>query len=109
VTRRWLVALAVAFALDARSEECKAPVAPAIPSGTSASDAEMVAARGAVASFVSASDAYLVCLARKLDELDPNAPEADGAAIRSQHDAAAARMRDVAAAFNAELRIWEKR
>jgi hypothetical protein len=113
VTARRIASAALAALLTAaslaRGEECRPPIAPSIPSGQSASDAEMVAARAAVAAFVSASDTYLVCLARRLDEADPNAPETELAALRQEHEDAALRMRNVAARFNAELRIWEKR
>ena len=102
-------ALAAALALSAasaRAEECRVPEPPAIPDGATASDDEMVKARAAVAAFVAASDVYVRCLGEQIDSAEPNAPVE---ALAKRHDAAAARMSDVAAKFNAQLELWKKR
>jgi len=101
------LALALAFVSLARgAEECRVPDPPALPDGATASDDEMVKARSAVAAFVAASDEYVRCLGEQIDSAESDAPIA---ALEERHDAAATRMSDVAAKFNAQLELWRKR
>ena len=102
-----VVALGLALAVSARAaEECRVPDPPAIPDGASASDDEMLKARRAVAAFIAASDEYVRCLGEQIDSAESDAPIA---ALEERHEAAAARMSDVAAKFNAQLEAWKRR
>ncbi len=85
------------------------PAAPDVPDGAKASDDEMSAAHAAVAEFVTAGNAYIVCLTRLHDAADPNTPAEQLAEWTRQHNAAVDRMNDVADRFNAQLRVWKQR
>ena len=88
------------------AEECRVPDPPPIPDGATAADGEMLQARADVAAFV-AGERRLPALSRRADRLG----RAEGAGRRDggRHDAAIARMNEVAAKFNAQLEIWKKR
>lgn len=102
-----LIALCLGFAGAALAEDCRMPATPDVPDGATASDAEMSAAHDAVADFVAAGNAYVVCLTKLRDAAPANTPTEQIAAWTKQHNDAVDAMNDVADRFNAQLRVWK--
>jgi hypothetical protein len=94
-------------AATAVAEDCRAPNPPDVPDGATASDDQMISAHTAVQDYVSAGNAYIVCLTKLRDSADPNTPVQQIAEWTKQHNATVDQMKDVADRFNAQLRIWK--
>jgi hypothetical protein len=104
-----LVALCLASGSAAAAGDCRMPDAPAVPDGARASDDEMVRARDAVASYVQAGNAFIVCLTKRRDAAAPSTPPERIAEWTRQHNGAVDQMNDVAGRFNTQLKVWKAR
>lgn len=104
-----LVVLCLAAGSAVAAEDCQMPNAPTVPDGASASDDEMLRARDAVASYVEAGNAFIVCLTKRRDAADSRTPPAQIAAWTKQHNDAVDQMNDVAGRFNTQLKVWKAR
>jgi hypothetical protein len=104
-----LVVLCLAAGPAAAAGDCHMPDAPTVPDGASASDDEMLRARDEVAGYVEAGNAFIVCLTKLRDAAEASTPPAQIAEWTKQHNDAVDRMNDVAARFNAQLKVWKAR
>lgn len=87
--------------------DCAPPAVPALPDARSVSEAEMLASQRQVREFVAASEAYLACLARVIDDED-RAAALRNAAVE-EHNRMVAAMEEIAAGFNEQIRIFRTR
>jgi hypothetical protein len=87
--------------------DCSTPTAPELADGNSATLQTMLAAQTAVREFVVASETYLDCLAKIIDDA-ARAAEHRNAAV-AEHNRVVASMETVANGFNEQLRIFKAR
>jgi cyclophilin family peptidyl-prolyl cis-trans isomerase len=86
---------------------CDAPAAPGLPDATTATETEMVSAQRQVRAYVAASEAYLACLAKIIDDEERTAVERNAAV--SEHNRMVAELEQVASAFNERIRTFKAR
>jgi len=89
------------------ADDCLPPTAPTITDGSTASMEEMLAGQGHVKQFVAAGDAYIACLAKIIDS--PERSPADRNAATAEHNRTVKSMEQVAAEFNAQIRVFKGR
>jgi cyclophilin family peptidyl-prolyl cis-trans isomerase len=87
--------------------DCTAPVAPDIPDGAAASMEQMVAGQSRMKEFVAASETYIACLTKIIDDQARGAEERNTAI--GAHNRMVSAMEQAAATFNTELREFKAR
>ena len=88
-------------------DDCVPPVLPTVPDGATAALEEMVAGQKQVRDFVSASESYLTCLAKVIDN-EERTPEDRNAAV-NEHNRTVTAMEQTATAFNEQIRRFKAR
>jgi cyclophilin family peptidyl-prolyl cis-trans isomerase len=88
-------------------DDCTPPTVPTIPDGATAALEEMVAGQKQVRDFVGASESYLACLAKVIDNKE-RTPEDRNAAV-NEHNRTVAAMEQAATAFNEQIRKFKAR
>ena len=87
--------------------DCKAPPAPEIPDGASASTEQMVAGQTRVKAFVAEGQAFVKCVDAVADDKDR--ATADRNAAVSEHNRMVGDLERAAADFNDQLRVFKAR
>jgi peptidyl-prolyl cis-trans isomerase A (cyclophilin A)/peptidyl-prolyl cis-trans isomerase B (cyclophilin B) len=89
------------------ADDCEAPTAPALPDGSTATQAEMVSGQTLVRAYVTSGETYLACLGGIIDTKERSAEDRNAAV--AEHNRMVGSMEQVAAAFNAQVRIFKAR
>ena len=87
--------------------DCKAPAAPEIPDGASASTEQMVAAQTRIKAFVLDGQAYIKCIDAVADDKDR--PTTDRNAAIGEHNRMVGELERSAADFNDQVRAFKTR
>lgn len=89
------------------ADDCLPPAPPTITDGSTASMDDMLAGQSRVKQFVAAGDAYIACLGKIIDS--PERTPADRNAATAEHNRMVKAMEQIAADFNAQIRIFKAR
>jgi hypothetical protein len=87
--------------------DCMPPAVPALPDGSTVSEAEMLASQRQVREFVAGGDAYLACLDRLINDEDRSGGLRNAAV--EEYNRMVAAMEEIAAGFNEQIRIFKAR
>jgi hypothetical protein len=87
---------------------CEFPANIEVPDGSTATEAEMVAAQSAVKEYMAKVEDYLTCLAAEASDLGMDITEDDMRIRDMRHNAAVDEMEKLAAEFNAQIRAFKK-
>jgi hypothetical protein len=78
-----------------------------LPDGSTATQAEMVSGQTLVRAYVTSGETYLACLGGIIDTKERSAEDRNAAV--AEHNRMVGSMEQVAAAFNAQVRIFKAR
>lgn len=99
--------LALPVAAPALADDCTRPPAPTVPQGATASNDQMVAASGAVKTYMAETESYLSCLqaqeALMKDQLTPELQQD----MLNRYNSAVESMEAVAAEYNQAVRDYK--
>lgn len=96
--------LAAPLASAEVATQCQRPIRPAIPDGASASETQLVTARGKLEGYLEKANKYLTCLRRFEEELGAAVTEVDGHELVGKYNAMVDEMYLAGDEFNIALR-----
>ena len=100
--RAALIAAALITVPGVAAADCTLGAAPQLPDGATATEAEMVAAQGAVKAYLAETQEFLACL-------EGSSRGRGTEDVTSRYNAATKTMEKLAADFNAQLRAFKTR
>jgi hypothetical protein len=89
------------------ADDCEAPAPPVVPDGSTSTQAEMVSGQALVRTYVTNGETYLACLSTIIDDAERSAGDRNAAV--SEHNRTVSSMEQIAADFNAQVRIFKAR